>query len=261
MNFRLLVVFFLFFSSLASSQELNVKGVFTGSNVYIMNPFAQTEDAFTIESISINGKPYSEAIQSSAFEVDLTHMGFKLGEDLRFSIKYKDSIVPSIINMEAIQAVSSFEMKKAFIDKDQFLNWGCTNEIGSLTFFVQQYRWNKWLTVGQLRGVGTDGLNYYRIKVPVHSGQNMFRVYQIDQSEKVRYSDTIQFHSKIKPVYLVNKKVTSRLNFSAPTQFEIFDTFGNLIFDGFGKEVRFDDLIPGKYYVNYDNTIGDFIKE
>ncbi|WP_372643628.1 hypothetical protein [Ancylomarina sp.] len=261
MNFRLLVVFFLFTSSIASSQELNIKGVFTGANVYVMNPFAKNENRFTIESISINDKGYTEKMESSAFEIDLAHMGFKLGEDLRFCIRYKDSIMPSIINMEAIQAVSSFEMKKASIDKDQFLNWKCSNEIGSLPFSIQQYRWNKWLTVGKLRGVGTYGVNDYRIKVPIHSGENMFRIHQVDYTEKDNYSDTIQYKSRIKPVSLVNKKVTSKLVFSAPTQFEIFDLFGNLIYNGFGKEVRFDDLIPGKYYVNYDNTIGEFIKE
>jgi len=261
MNFRLLFLIFLFTSSLASSQELNIKGVFKGANVYIMNPFAKTQDCFTIESISINEKTYTEDMGSSAFEIDLAHMDFKLGEDLRFCFKYKDSITPSIINMEAIQAVSSFKVKKASIDKDQFLNWKCSNEMGSLPFNVQQYRWDKWITVGQLRGIGTYGINHYRIKVPIHSGENMFRIHQVDYTEKDNYSDTIQYKSKIKPVTLVNKKVKSKLMFSAPTQFEIFDLFGNLIFDGFGKEVRFDDLIPGKYYVNYDNTIGEFIKE
>ncbi|MCZ4695520.1 hypothetical protein DWB61_11610 [Ancylomarina euxinus] len=226
-----------------------------------MNPFAKIEGRFTIESISINDKEYTENMESSAFEIDLAHMGFKLGEDLHFCIRYKDSITPSIINMEAIQAVSSFEMKKASIDKDQFLNWKCSNETGSLPFSIQQYRWNKWVTVGQLRGVGTDGVNHYRIKVPIHSGDNMFRIHQVDYTEKDNYSDTIQYKSRIKPVTLVNKKVTSKLIFSAPTQFEIFDLFGNLIYNGFGNEVRFDDLIPGKYYVNYDNTIGEFIKE
>ncbi len=261
MNFRLIFVFFLFISTAASSQELNIQGVFTGANIYIVNPFADSEDRFTIESISINDKEYIEDMESSAFEIDLAHMGFKLGEDLRFCIKYKDSIMPSIMNIEAIKALSSFKMKRAFVDKDQFLNWKCLNEVGSLPFNVQQYRWNKWVTVGQLRGVGTSGVNNYRIKVPIHSGENMFRIHQVDYTEKDNYSDTIQYKSRLKPVQLVNKKVKTLLKFSAPTQFQIFDLFGNLIYDGFGGEVRFDDLIPGKYYVNFDNTIGEFIKE
>ena len=261
MNFRLIFVFFLFISTVASSQELNIQGVFTGANVYIVNPFTDSEDRFTIESISINDKAYTEDMGSSAFEIDLVHMGFKLGEDLRFCIRYKDSIMPSIVNIEAIKALSSFKMKRAYVGKDQFLNWKCSNEVGSLPFNVQQYRWNKWVTIGQLRGVGTYGVNHYRIKVPVHSGENMFRIHQVDYTEKDKYSDTIQFKAKFKPIYLVNKKVSRELKFSAPTQFQIFDLFGNLIYDGYGAEVRFDDLIPGKYYVNFDNTIGEFIKE
>ncbi len=261
MNFRLIFVFFLFISTIASSQELNIKGVFTGANVYVVNPFTNSENRFTIESISINGKEYTENMESSAFEIDLSDMGFKLGEDLRFCIRYRDSIMPSIVNTEAIKAISSFKMKRAFVDKDQFLNWKCSNEVGSLPFNVQQYRWNKWVTIGQLRGVGTSGVNHYRIKVPIHSGENMFRIHQVDYTGKDNYSDTLQYRSRLKPVQLVNKKVKTELKFSAPTQFQIYDLFGNLIYDGFGGEVRFDDLIPGKYYVNFDNTIGEFIKE
>ncbi|MFT5749801.1 MAG: hypothetical protein ACI93S_001070 [Ancylomarina sp.] len=261
MNFRLIFVFFLFISTLASSQELNIKGVFTGANVYVVNPFVDSEDRFTIDSISINDKEYTEDLESSAFEIDLAHMGFKLGEDLRFCIHYKDSIKPSILNIEALKALSSFKMKDAYVDEDQFFNWKCSNEVGSLPFNIQQYRWNKWVTVGQLRGIGTSGLNHYRIKVPVHSGDNMFRIHQVDYTKKDNYSDTIRYTSELKPVQLVNKKVKTELKFSSPTQFQIFDLFGNLIYDGYGGEVRFDDLIPGKYYVNFDNTIGEFIKE
>ncbi len=261
MNFRLLFVVFLFLSSSVSSQELNVQGVFTGDNVYVMNPFAKMKDHFTIESIIINDTAYTENTESSAFEIDLKHMGFKLGDDLHFRIRYRDSIMPSIVNLEKIKAISSFKLQKAFIDKEQFLNWRCSNEVGSLPFDIQQYRWNKWITVGQLRGVGTRGINHYRIKVPIHSGANKFRIHQVDYSQKEKFSKSIDFNSSLKPIRLLNKKVITKLRFSAPTQFEIFDLFGNLIFDGFGKEVRFDDLIPGKYYVNYDNTIGEFMKE
>lgn len=261
MNIRLIFVFFLFISTIASSQELNIRGVFTGANVYMVNPFVDSEDRFTIDSISINNKKYTEDLESSAFEIDLIHMGFKLGDDLRFSIYYKDSIKPSILNIDAIKALSSFEMGKAYVDKDQFFNWQCSNELGSLPFNVQQYRWNKWVTVGQLRGIGTSGINHYRLKVPVHSGENMFRIHQVDYTEKDNYSDTIRYKSVLKPVLLVSKRVKTQLKFSEQTQFEIFDLFGNLIYDGYGGEVRFDDLIPGKYYVNFDNTIGEFIKE
>lgn len=261
MNFRILLVFFVFVTNVAMSQELIIEGVFRGANVYVMNPFTKTEHTFSIESIFVNDKEYSEDIESSAFEIDLKQMGFKLGEDLRFCIKYKDSVMPSIINMEAIQAISSFEMKKSYVDKNQFLNWKCSEEVGSLPFLIEQYRWDKWIRVGRLRGIGTSGENHYKIKVPVHSGINLFRVYQKDYTDKKRFSDTIQYKSNLRPVSIVNKKVISKLRFSAPTQFEIFDIFGNMIYDGFGKEVFFDDLIPGKYYVNYDNSMTEFIKQ
>lgn len=261
MTFRLIFVFSLFISSATFSQELNIQGVFTGNNIYMVNPFVDSEDRFTIESISINDEEYTENMESSAFEIDLVHMGFKLGENLSFDIRYKDSIKPSILNLDAIKALSTFKVEKAYVDNKQFFNWQCSGEMGSLPFHIQQFRWNKWLTVGQLSGVGTSGVNHYKIKVPVHSGDNLFRIHQVDYTEKDNYSDTIQYKSELKPVHLVGKTVKTELKFSEPTQFEIFDLFGNLIYDGYGEAVRFDDLIPGKYYVNFDNTIGEFIKE
>jgi len=246
---------------MAVSQELHIKGVYTGSNVYVVNPFTKTDHSFSIQTISINNIDYLEDIKSSAFEIDLNQMGFKLGDELHFCIKYKDSIAPSIINLEAIQAKSSFKIKEALIDKNQFLKWKCSNEIGSLPFFVQQYRWNKWITIGQLRGIGTSGINHYQIKVHPHSGENIYRIHQIDSTKKPRYSDTIRYKSRTRPVYLVSSIVKEELKFSAPTQFEIYDLFGNIIFDGFGKQVRLDDLLIGKYYVNFDNKLGEFTKE
>jgi len=261
MNIRLILAVLLLVSNLAVSQELHIKGVYTGSNVYVMNPFTKTDNKFAINSISINDKNYPEDIKSSAFEIDLQQMGFKLGDELHFYIKYKDATAPSIINIEAIQAISAFKIEKAFVDKQQYLRWQCSGEIGSLPFYIQQYRWNKWITIGQLRGVGTSGINHYKIKIQVHSGDNIYRIHQIDNSEKPRYSEKIHYKSKIKPVYLVSNKVTEELKFTAPTQFEIFDLYGNIIFDGFSDQVRLDDLLRGKYYVNFDNTIGEFTKE
>lgn len=261
MNLKLTLPLLLLVSNITLSQELNIKGVFTGSNVYILNPFTKSDNQFSIQAISINEVDYRDETKSSAFEIDLKKMGFKIGAELNFRIKYKDSAIPSIINTEDIEAISSFKIENAFVDKLQYLKWQSSNETGSLPFYIQQYRWNKWITIGQMKGVGTSGINHYKIKIQAHSGDNIYRIHQIDNNEKTRYSDTIHYKSTIKPVYLVSGKVKSNLEFSAPTQFEIFDSFGNIIFDGYSKQVRLDNLIIGKYYINFDNTIGEFIKE
>jgi len=261
MNFRLILVALVLLPNIASTQKLHIKGVYRGTNVYIMNPFTKSDNQFTIQAISINDVAYLDDTKSSAFEIDLKKMGFKIGDELNFEIKYKDSIIPSIINIEAIEAICSFKIQNAFVDKGQYLRWQSSNESGSLPFYVQQYRWGKWITIGQLTGVGTSGINHYKIKIQAHSGENLYRIHQMDKTTKKRYSDTIHYKTGIKPVSLVNGIVKSELKFTAPTQFEIFDLFGNIIIDGFSKEVRLDDLIPGKYYVNYDNRLGEFTKE
>lgn len=246
---------------MVSAQELHIRGVYRGTNVYIVNPFTKSDNQFSIQAIRINDVDYLEDINSSAFEIDLKKMGLKPGDELSIHIKYKDSIAPSIMNMDAIKAVCSFKIENAFVDQQNYLNWQSFNETGSFPYFIEQYRWGKWITIGQVKGVGTSGHNSYKIKVKTHSGKNLYRIYQTDNESTKRYSDTILYKSQIKSVSIVRRNVESELKFSSPTQFEIFDLFGNIIVDGYGKEVRLDNLKPGKYYVNYDNAMSEFTKK
>lgn len=39
---------------------------------------------------------------------------------------------------------------------DGTLTWTTTGESGKLTFTIEQYRWNKWVAIGEVDGLGTE---------------------------------------------------------------------------------------------------------
>lgn len=256
-----LLIFFLSLSNFASGDQLELSGIFLGQNIYVMNPFSDSGVGFCVFEVSVNGQTTSDEINSSAFEIDLSKYDFSIGENIIISLQYKSGCIPKIINPEAIKPVSSFKIQKAYVDPNGFLNWTTTNELGSLPFIIQQYRWNKWITVGQVEGNGTPEINQYRLNIRPHSTQNIFRIYQIDYTGKAHYSEEIEYQSKRAAIKFGPEKIKNELVFSSETLYEIYDKFGNIIFKGFGQKIKLDELQKGLYYINYDNTMGSFQKK
>ena len=55
---------------------------------------------------------------------------------------------------------------------------------GILDFQIEKFKWNNWISVGQVRGKGGSKINQYTYKLPLHSGINKVRVSQIDNTGK-----------------------------------------------------------------------------
>ena len=62
------------------------------------------------------------------------------------------------------------------------LTWKTSGENGRLPFVIEQYRWNKWVGVGEVQGKGTEGSNTHEFLISPHSGENTIRVAQFDHS-------------------------------------------------------------------------------
>lgn len=68
------------------------------------------------------------------------------------------------------------------------------NEINNLTYTIEQFRWNKWIKVGEVDGKGGIQENTYSFQTQPHSGLNKFRVKQV-ASGKPRISQAAEFIS------------------------------------------------------------------
>ncbi len=259
MSKYLFIIFFNLLVFLSSAQDIKLKGIYQGENLYIMNPFSASGVGFCIQEIKINNRVSTDEISSSAFELDFSQYHFKLGDPIEVIIKHKTGCIPKILNPNVIQAKSTFKISKIEVGRDRILRWSSTKETGSLDFIVEQFRWNKWVKIGIVKGNGNTSINKYSFKIKPHSGQNKFRVKQIDYSKRARYSKDAIYRSMTPLVTF--KKSGKNINFSQFTMYEIYDYYGNIVKKGYGKSIDITKLKHGEYFLNYDNKMNTFKKK
>jgi len=252
------VLFCIFTSIPAHASELVVKGTYQGENIYVRNPFAPSGVGFCAYEVTVNGMITTDEINSSAFEIDLSVYGFSVGDEVVVTIKYKDDCTPMVLNTYALQVKQPAKFGAVSV-KDGVLKFSTTGETGSLPFIIEQYRWNKWVKVGEVRGKGRNKPNDYEVKVRTHSGPNKFRVRQSDNKKISVYSK--EAVAIVTAPAITYKQGETSITFSGETMYEIYDQFGGIVFKGYGSSINIASLAKGKYYLNYDNSQTEFIKK
>jgi len=252
------------FSALSASAGVIVlEGNYQGKNIYVQNPFASSGVGFCVFEVTINGQTTTDEINSSAFEIDFSFFQLPLGSPVEVKIKYKDDCKPKILNSEVLKPMATFDIDAMAITKEGLLVFTTKNETGSLPYTLEQKRWNKWVDVGTVQGKGSPDANKYEFQIgTIHSGENIFRLKQVDASGKPRYSFETKFKSPLPPVTFndANKKVSNSISFSDNTMYEIYNAYGNIVAKGIGKSADVSKLDKGDYQVNFDNTFGEFKK-
>lgn len=259
---KAITIFLLFiaFSISSFAGEITLQGIYQGKNLYIMNPFASSGVGFCIYEVTVNGQTTTDEINSSAFEIDLSVYQFKITDKIIVNIKYKENCIPKILNPEVLKPKSTFVISTIKIERDGTLKWTTKQESGSLPYIIEQYRWNKWVKTGKVQGKGSSVSNNYTYKIKPHSGNNKFRVKQIDYSKKPRYSKDVTYKSFKPVVTFTPLKPTTEIVFSTETKYEIYDYYGNIVLKGFGAKVDISGLKNDNYFINYDNIMGEFKK-
>jgi hypothetical protein len=246
----------------AFAGNIVLEGNYQGKNLYVQNPFAGSGVGFCTIKVEVNGQVTTDEINSSAFEIDFNNLQLKIGDKVSVKIEHKDDCKPKVLNPEVLKPKSTFECTKMGADPDGTVKWNTTGEQGKLPFVIEQFRWNKWVKVGEVDGKGTPGSNDYSFKITPHFGENQVRVKQVDYTSQPRYSKPFKFQSSVPEVTCLVLRVKDKLEFSGgETMYEIYDKFGNIVKKGFGATVDVLNLAPDVYYLNYDNKTTEFIKK
>ena len=245
--------------SLNSFADFSIDGQYQGKSIYVQNPVDDDGFGYCINRVTLNGDVIPIDVHASAFQIDLSEYNIKIGDDVVLVFEHEPGCRAKILNPEALRPKSTFVLQEISCTDEGVLTWSTTEESGRLNFLVEQYKWNKWVVIGEVNGVGTPGLNKYTFTVAPHSGQNTIRVSQIDNTSKKRSTQSITFQSKLTgtaklSVSKENKTISFLLN-DVPTQtkYEIFDAYGNIVKKGYNSTVDYSNLKPGIYHVNYDN--------
>ena len=242
-----------------SFADFSIEGHYQGKKIYVQSPGSEDGFGFCINKVTLNGEPIPVDIYASAFQIDLSEYDIKIGEEVIIVFEHEPGCKPKLLNPEVLRPASTFVLQEIACTAAGLLTWSTTEESGKLNYLVEQYKWNKWVVVGEVNGTGVPELSTYTFNVSPHSGENTIRVSQIDNTSKKRVSQTVTFKSNTlgEPSLNVSKD-DKTIEFMvdgkiAKTKYEIFDAYGNIVKKGFNSKVSYANLKEGVYHVNYDN--------
>jgi hypothetical protein len=240
---------------------LVIQGEYQLRNLFVLNGEAAAGVGFCVYEVTVNGEITSDELNSDAFEIDLTLYGLELGDDVEVRIVHKEGCQPKVLNPEALEATPTFEVKEMAATEDGLISWSTVNEQGALPFVIQQFKWNKWVNLGEVQGKGTSNENTYQFKFVPISGTNKVRVIQKSFSGKIRASDPVSFDSDKQAVTYEYDKKRDKITFSDDTSFEIYNKYGQVAKRGFGKTVSLTNLRNSTYYLTYDSSMDEIVKK
>lgn len=240
--------------SFAVFADISIEGHYQGKNLFIQNPEDDLGLGFCINNATVNGQPVPGGIGVSAFEIDFENdFNIKVGEKVLIRLEHEEGCRPKILNPEVLLPKSTFTVTTMNCSPDGKLTWTTTGEQGKLPYVIEQFRWDKWVNIGEVNGTGEAGSSDYDFEFTPHSGQNKIRVVQTDHSGRKRSSEAVEFSSNVAEIKGPSGKVGDEIKFSGETRFEIYDAYGKIVKKGIGSVVNISNLKKGAYYVNYDN--------
>lgn len=254
-------ILFLMGVNTINAAKLIVEGKYQNKNVFVQNFYGGSGVGYCAVEVKVNGKITTDEVNSTAFEIDLAGMNLKYGDDVSIEITHKNDCTPRVLNMYDLRPRPTFEVLTMNITSAGILKWTSKNEAGALPYIVEQFKWNKWVPIGEVDGVGTPDSHEYSFKVTAHSGVNKYRVKQVGFGAEPKYSNHVVYNSASeKPNFAMNKENTS-IQFSAETAYEVYDNYGMIVKKGFGKELAINNLEKGKYYLCFDNQVTEIDKK
>jgi hypothetical protein len=253
----ILICFFaLAIAPLMAGEALILEGKYQSKNVYVQNSFADNGVGFCVYEVYVNEQRTTDEVGSSAFEIDLRPYNFNPGDPITIKIFHKEGCSPRVLNPDALKPRPSFATKTINISNTGLITWTTTGEAGSLPYVVEQYRWNKWVYVGEVQGKGTPGENTYSFQVDAHSGENKFRVKQVGFGKEVKFTPEVKYTpaDKAKVTFTLSKD-TKSVALSGESLYEMYDGYGNVVLKGKGSSIDISDFDKGTYYLCFDNEV------
>jgi len=260
MNRIALACLALFLTLHCHPEVLVLSGVYQGKDIYVKNPVTTSGIGFCVFEVLVNGSITSDEVNSPSFAVDLAVHGLQIGAPLEITLRLKEDCQVKILNPEAIYPTATFEVLDISLQANGELSWRTNQESASIPYFVEQFRWNKWSRVGEVRGEGGAGEHAYSFITYLHSGENKFRVSQLDYRGN-RQSQEVTIVSDKPEVKLLSTRVGKTIDFSGETEYELYSEFGLLLKSGRASSIDASKLARGTYYLSFDSQAGILISK
>lgn len=239
--------------------ELTISGNYYNENIFIDNP--SVGDGFCVSQVLVNGKNCNIDLQSNTFEIDLGLLQLKPVEAVKITIIHQESCTPIILNPNAlIQKCFNQIISARYDKKNSEILWSGVKENCSIPYIIEQFKWERWIQLGQVESKLISDTNRYSFKVELHSDANLFRVKQITPRGDENISSDIKAKSLIKEVGIVLDKEGNNIIFSMETNYEIYNQKSELLKSGKATSVNIADMKKDTYIVCFDNAIVQVVK-
>jgi len=226
----------------------------------VINPFAGDGVGFSVKSVTVNGDPITDDVVNSAFEIDLSKLNFYLGDSVNIKIYHDSGSLPRIINEYSVYSVSLAKFTDLRLNSSGLLSWCVTGDSLRKTSHIEQYKWNKWIDVGEIERGPSDSISCYEYQTSMTSGMNKFRIVEYDLSNYANKSPAVSNISRLQNVEMLQTE-GSDIYLSDKTHYELFNSKGQLIMRGYDKYLSLDSFDPGIYYLCYDRIYAEVFRK
>ncbi len=242
----------------AFCAQIQLSGIYKGKNLYVQNPFSGNMKDFCTLEVYVNGTMVKSKPQSSAYEIDLSHL--KLNDPVVVKIVHKDDCKPKVLNPQVIRKLSDFGFV-SFTGDQYNIAWSTKGETIGGVHYLEHYSKGAWITLFEISGHTTSSIANYKHSVKHHSGLNKYRVRYLSKSHRVTFSKEIEYTSDVEPITFYPKRVSKNITLSRSSSYEIMDAFGSKVKEGKGKLIDCSSLKSGFYYLNINNQTEKFLKK
>ncbi len=244
-------ILFLFAVNVLFAQEQTVlEGIYQGKNIFVQNPVKNSGTGFCVDSVSVNGIVQKEKIQSSAFEIDFPSFRLKPGDTIEVILHHSGNCRPKVLNPH-VGGYPRCNFKETWVDTAAVFHFVTCEENGTVTYTVQQFRWNKWVKIGELTSAANvDPQEYtFDVKPFLFNGENKFRAV-LPYSKNI--SATASYTADVPELIVDATSWCNVIAFSGETMWELYDASGNIVKTGFGSQIDYSGLASRRpYYLNY----------
>lgn len=161
-----------------------------------------------------------------------------------------DTLIPAIANKDTV-----LNIEYLTTDSTGLLKWK-TTEPPEDSILVQEFRWNRWITLHDKIHKDKKDNNAFFCKTRLHWRTNSFRL-----KCGIKYSHIVDAETKREEVRIVSDKTDRIIMFSDTTMYELYNEKGRLLKSGIGLIIQIDSLYKGMYYLNYDNDMIQWVKK
>lgn len=253
------ILYLLLFISLGTQgQELMLKGVYRGRDVYIQNPYNSTKNYFCVQSVVVNGLTIISEPNSSALTADLS--SFNLNDSISIMVFHYAECLPKILNPRVLKAGKGFSIVNPMTDNSS-VTWISTGEQDKNAYFeLEKMFLDGWKTIQKVKAKGDIDNNQYSVGVVHYAGENLFKLHYVSEIVSI-YSEEFEFYSAGEPIsFFPTEDVDEIISLSKATDYEIKDIDGKVYKKGYGLDIFVRELKPGEYILIIENREEPFYK-